>query len=137
MRELVDEHYPDAERIRIALDNLSTHTSAALYERFPPAEARRTLSRIEFHFTPKHACWLNMVGINASIAGSPTRRCSSTRSRNGNDAATANARESTGSSPSSVHATSSAARTRRPPPRPPAASKRPREPGQIHSEAVL
>ena len=51
MRELVDEHYPDAERIRVVLDNLSTHTPAALYERFEPAEARRILSRLEFHFT--------------------------------------------------------------------------------------
>jgi len=67
MRDLVDEHYPDAERIRIVLDNLSTHTPAALYDRFPPAEARRILSRIEFHFTPKHASWLNMVEIEIGV----------------------------------------------------------------------
>jgi transposase len=67
MRELVDEHYPDAERIRVVLDNLSTHTPAALYERFEPAEARRILSRIEFHFTPKHASWLNMVEIEIGV----------------------------------------------------------------------
>jgi hypothetical protein len=65
--ELVDEHYPDAERIRVVLDNLSTHTRAALYERFEPAEARRILSRIEFHFTPKHASWLNMVEIEIGV----------------------------------------------------------------------
>jgi transposase len=67
MRDLVDEHYPDAERIRVVLDNLSTHKPAALYDRFPPAEARRILSRLEFHFTPKHASWLNMVEIEIGV----------------------------------------------------------------------
>jgi transposase len=67
MRDLVHEHYPDAERIRVVLDNLSTHSPAALYERFEPAEARRILSRIEFHFTPKHASWLNMVEIEIGV----------------------------------------------------------------------
>jgi transposase len=67
MRDLVDEHYPDAERIRVVLDNLSTHSQAALYERFAPEEARRILSRIEFHFTPKHASWLNMVEIEIGV----------------------------------------------------------------------
>lgn len=67
MRDLVDEHYPDAERIRVVLDNLSTHSPSALYERFEPAEARRILSRIEFHFTPKHASWLNMVEIEIGV----------------------------------------------------------------------
>lgn len=67
MRELVDEHYPDAEQIRVVLDNLSTHTPAALYDRFEPAEARRILSRLEFHFTPKHASWLNMVEIEIGV----------------------------------------------------------------------
>ena len=62
MRDLVDEHYPEAERIRVVLDNLSAHSAAALYHAFDPAEARRILRRLEFHFTPKHASWLNMVG---------------------------------------------------------------------------
>jgi transposase len=53
MRDLVDEHYPDADRIRVVLDNLSAHSAAALYQRFTPAEARRILSRLELHFTPK------------------------------------------------------------------------------------
>jgi DDE superfamily endonuclease len=52
MRDLVDEHYPDAEKIRVVLDNVSSHSQAALYQRFDPTEARRILSRIEFHFTP-------------------------------------------------------------------------------------
>jgi transposase len=67
MRDLVDDHYPEADRIRVVLDNLSTHSPAALYERFEPAEARRILSRLEFHFTPKHASWLNMVEIEIGV----------------------------------------------------------------------
>jgi len=67
MRDLVDEHYPTAERIRVVLDNLSTHSAAALYQAFEPAEARRILRRLEFHFTPKHASWLNMVEIEIGV----------------------------------------------------------------------
>ncbi len=67
MRDLVDVHYPNAERIRVVLDNLSTHTPAALYERFDPVEARRILRRLEFHYTPKHASWLNMVEIEIGV----------------------------------------------------------------------
>jgi transposase len=67
MRDLVDEHYPDADRVRVVLDNLSAHSAAALYQRFAPAEARRILSRLEFHFTPKHASWLNMVEIEIGV----------------------------------------------------------------------
>lgn len=67
MRDLVDIHYPRAERIRVVLDNLSTHTPSALYEAFAPEEARRILRRLEFHFTPKHASWLNMVEIEIGV----------------------------------------------------------------------
>jgi len=67
MRDLVDEHYPAAERIRVVLDNLSAHSAAALYQAFAPAEARRILRRLEFHFTPKHASWLNMVEIEIGV----------------------------------------------------------------------
>lgn len=67
MRELTDTHYPDAERIRVVQDNLSTHSAGALYEAFPPAEARRILRRLEFHYTPKHASWLNMVEIEIGV----------------------------------------------------------------------
>jgi transposase len=67
MRDLVDLHYPQAERIRVVLDNLSTHSAAALYEAFAPHEARRILHRLEFHFTPKHASWLNMVEIEIGV----------------------------------------------------------------------
>lgn len=67
MRELVDVHFPHAEKIRVVLDNLNTHTPASLYAAFPPVEARRILSKLEFHYTPKHASWLNMVEIELSV----------------------------------------------------------------------
>ena len=67
MRQLVEVHYPEATRIRVVLDNLSTHRVANLYARFEPEEARRIASRLEFHFTPKHASWLNMVEIEIGV----------------------------------------------------------------------
>ncbi len=67
MRDLVDVHYLQADVIRVVLDNLSAHRPSALYEVFEPAEARRILSRLEFHFTPKHASWLNMVEIEIGV----------------------------------------------------------------------
>jgi transposase len=67
MRDLVDIHYPEAERIRVVLDNLSTHSPAALYQALPASEARRVLKRLEFHYTPKHASWLNMVEIEIGV----------------------------------------------------------------------
>jgi transposase len=67
MRELTDAHFPKAERVRVVLDNLSTHSAGALYQAFPAAEARRVLRRLEFHFVPKHASWLNMVEIEIGV----------------------------------------------------------------------
>jgi transposase len=67
LRDLVDVHYPHAEKIRVVLDNLSAHRPSAVYERFPPAEARRILERLEFYFTPKHASWLNMVEVEIGV----------------------------------------------------------------------
>ena len=67
MRDLVDHHYPQADLIRVVLDNLSTHSAGALYEAFPAAEAHRMLRRLEFHYTPKHASWLNMVEIEIGV----------------------------------------------------------------------
>ena len=67
MQELVDLHYPEAERIRVVMDNLNTHKPASLYEAFTPAEARRLLRRLEFHYTPKHASWLNMAEIEIGV----------------------------------------------------------------------
>jgi DDE superfamily endonuclease len=67
MRELADVHLPKAKRIRVVLDNLSTHSAAALYQTFPADEARRVLRRLEFHYVPKHASWLNMVEIEIGV----------------------------------------------------------------------
>jgi transposase len=67
MRDLVDVHYPRAEQVRIVMDNLSTHSPGALYEAFPAPEARRILRHLEFHYTPKHASWLNMVEIEIGV----------------------------------------------------------------------
>jgi len=67
MQWLVDEIYPEAEFIRVILDNLNTHKPASLYETFPPAEARRILKKLAFHYTPKHGSWLNMAEIDLSV----------------------------------------------------------------------
>jgi hypothetical protein len=63
----IDEVYPEAERLVLVLDNLSTHGFAALYEALPPAEARRVADKLELHFTPKHGSWLNMAEIELSV----------------------------------------------------------------------
>jgi hypothetical protein len=67
IRALVDEVYPDAERIVLVLDNLNTHTPGSLYAAFPPAEAKRLTDKLEIHYTPKHGSWLNMAEIELSI----------------------------------------------------------------------
>ena len=67
MRWLADEAHTKAEKIRVVLDNLNTHRPASLYETFDPAEARRILKRLEFHYTPKHGSWLNMAEIELSV----------------------------------------------------------------------
>jgi transposase len=67
MRELTDVHFPEAERIRVVLDNLSTHSAGSLYQAFPACEAHRVLRRLEFHRVPKHASWLNMVEIEIGV----------------------------------------------------------------------
>jgi hypothetical protein len=72
VRELVDVHCPQAERIRLVQDNLNTHDGASLYEAFPPAEARRLLDKLEFHYTPKHGSWLNMAETEIGIM---SRQC--------------------------------------------------------------
>ena len=72
MRDLVDLHFPAAPTIRVVLDNLNTHVAGALYEAFPPPEARRILDRLELHYTPKHGSWLNMAEIELSVLG---RQC--------------------------------------------------------------
>jgi hypothetical protein len=72
MQRLVDVDFPDATCIRVVLDNLSTHSAAALYQTFPPADARRSAQRLEFHYTPKHASWLNIAELELAVF---TRHC--------------------------------------------------------------
>ena len=72
MKELVDVHYPHAEKIIAVMDNLNTHSIASLYQAFPPHEARRLAEKLEIHYTPKHASWLNMAEIEISVL---SRQC--------------------------------------------------------------
>jgi transposase len=67
MKALVDEYVPNAQRIRVVLDNLNTHRIASLYATFGPEEARRIARKLEFHYTPKHGSWLNQAEIELSI----------------------------------------------------------------------
>jgi hypothetical protein len=67
IRDLVDVHYPEAERIVLVMDHLNTHSPASLYEAFPPAEAKRLTDKLEIHYTPKHGSWLNMAEIELSV----------------------------------------------------------------------
>jgi hypothetical protein len=67
MQWLVDERYPEAEVIRVVLDQLNTHRPASLYDTFPPADARRIRKKLEFHYTPKHGSWLTMAEIELSV----------------------------------------------------------------------
>ena len=72
LKALSDEHYAGAETIVLVCDNLSTHTPAALYAAFEPAEARRLTERFEWHYTPKHGSWLNMAETELSVVA---RQC--------------------------------------------------------------
>jgi len=72
IKELLQVHYPRAEKIHLVLDNLNTHNGASLYETFPPEQARQMVRRLEFHYTPKHGSWLNMAEIELSIL---SRQC--------------------------------------------------------------
>ena len=67
MREIVDVHFPAAKRVVVVMDNLNTHKPSSLYKAFAPAEARRILERLEFHYTPKHGSWLNMAEIEFGV----------------------------------------------------------------------
>jgi transposase len=72
MKYLFDQRHPEAKKIRVVQDNLNTHVKASLYKAFTPAEARRILDKLEFHYTPKHGSWLNMAEIELSVL---TRQC--------------------------------------------------------------
>jgi DDE superfamily endonuclease len=67
VKELVDVHYPDAERIVLVLDQLNTHSPASLYAAFPPAEAKRLADRLEIHHPPKHGSWLNIAELELAV----------------------------------------------------------------------
>jgi hypothetical protein len=67
VRRLVDEQYPNSERIVLVMDQLNIHSLASFYEAFPPAEAQRLAGRLEIHHTPKHGSWLNMAEIELSV----------------------------------------------------------------------
>jgi len=67
IKEIADEHYPTAEKIRLVMDNLATHKAAALYDAFAPEEAKRIWDRFEFIYTPKHGSWLNMAEIELNV----------------------------------------------------------------------
>jgi hypothetical protein len=67
IKQMLDERYPDALKVRLVMDNLNTHGIASLYETFLPSEARRLAERLEIHYTPKHGSWLNMAEIELSV----------------------------------------------------------------------
>jgi len=67
MKDLVEIHFPAAERIRVVLDNLNTHSPAAFYEAFSPQQARYLTKKLEFHYTPEHSSWLNMAEVEISV----------------------------------------------------------------------
>ena len=70
IKAMIDERYPQAEKIRLVMDNLNTHSVISLYETFEPEEARRLARRLEIHYTPKHGSWLNIAEIELSALSS-------------------------------------------------------------------
>jgi hypothetical protein len=75
MKYLVDERYPEAEKIGIVLDQLNTHSPASLYKAFDPKEAKRIADKLEFYYTPKHGSWLNMAEIELSVLNRQCLNC--------------------------------------------------------------
>lgn len=67
IKAMLDERYPDAEKVVLVMDNLNTHGTASLYAAFEPAEAQRLAQRLEIHYTPKHGSWLNVAEIELSV----------------------------------------------------------------------
>ena len=76
IKYLVDEMYPDVEKIVLVVDNLNTHKPASLYKKYPPEEARRIIRKLEIHYTPKHGSWLDIAEIELNVM---TRQCLSRR----------------------------------------------------------
>ena len=106
VRSLLDDHYPQAEKVILVMDNLNTHTIGSLYDTFEPQEAERLRRKLEIHYTPKHASWLNMAEIELSVlarqclgnAWKHNTRCRSKRTP-GNNSAIKNRSPSIGASP--------------------------------------
>lgn len=96
LKEIADERYPQAEKIRLVMDNLATHKPAALYETFAPEEAKRIWDRFEFIYTPKHGSWLNMaeIELNVLMGQCLNRRISNIETMNGEVQAWQNHRNS-------------------------------------------
>ena len=67
IKQMLDERYPGAIKLRLVMDNLNTHSIASLYETFEPKEARRLAERLDIHYTPKHGSWPNMAEIELSV----------------------------------------------------------------------
>ena len=76
IRYLVDEMYPDVQKIILVMDNLNTHKPASLYKTFPPEEARRIIKKLEIHYTLKHGSWLDIAEIELNVM---THQCLSRR----------------------------------------------------------
>ena len=119
VRKLVDEDYPNKERIVLVMDNLNTHHPASLYAAFEPAEARRIAERLEIHYTPKHGSWLNIAEIelgcwhgSALTAGYPARKTWRGKPEHGKSNETGRQFEWTGASPPGTPASSSSLSTR-------------------------
>lgn len=79
IQEMLDERYPQAEKVILVMDNLNTHTTASFYQTFPPEKARRLSERLEIHYTPKHGSWLDIAEIELSVL---IRQCLSSRIEN-------------------------------------------------------
>jgi hypothetical protein len=75
IKQMLDERYPDAIKVRLVMDNLNTHNIASLYETFEPHEARRLAERLDIHHTPKHGSWLNMAEIELSVLKGQCLNC--------------------------------------------------------------
>jgi hypothetical protein len=79
LKDLSDNYYPDADKIRLVMDNLNTHKLSILYEFYPPEEARRLIQRFEVHYTPVHGSWLNIAEIELSVM---SKQCTKRRISN-------------------------------------------------------